>query len=295
MALVLTEPLAQAASLAEDGIVIADRAEGRPLRILLVNLMPDRAATETQVARLLSNSPLDVTLDLYTPAALRPAGDLPGRVAARYLTLSEVTAQAYDGLIISGSPMETVDFEAVPCWDEIAAILAWSEAKVGSTMHICWGTMAGLYYFYGVNKVPLEVKLSGVYSLAVVKKDAPVVRGFDDEFWLPQSRHAAEDETAIRAAGEKGLVVVAKGEAAGSALLMSSDGRRIFLTGHPEYARETLDGEYRRDTARGLAVPPPAHYYADDQPENPPVMRWHAAAGLLFQNWLLYVVKPRAR
>ncbi len=154
MALVLTEPLPQAASLADDGIVIADRVEGRPLRILLENLMPDRAATETQMARLLSNSPLNVTLDLYTPAALRPAGDFPGRVASRCLTLSEVTAQAFDGLILSGSPMETVDFEAAPCWDEIGAILAWSEAKAGATMHICLGAMAGLGASHALRRPP---------------------------------------------------------------------------------------------------------------------------------------------
>ncbi len=295
MALVLSGQLSGAEALAADGIVLADRSEGRPLRILLVNLMPNRAATETQVARLLSNSALDVTLDLYAPAALRPEGELPGRVAARYLTIDEVTAATYDGLIISGSPLETVAFEETPCWGEIARLYAWSEASVGASLHICWGAMSGLYYFYGIDKKPVSPKLSGVYPLRIVKPEAPIVRGFDDGFLLPQSRHAAEDETAIQRAAEKGLAVVAQGETAGSALLASADGRRVFLTGHPEYDRETLDGEYRRDIANGLVVNPPVNLYEDDDPAKRPVMTWHGAASLLFQNWLLYAVKPRAR
>ena len=245
----------------------------RPLEIAILNLMPTKIATETQIARLLANSPLQVHMTLLQTASHAATHVSPAHLEAFYKTFDEVRGRRFDGMIITGAPVETIPFEAVDYWPELCEIMEYSKSNVYSTLHVCWGAQAGLYYHYGVR---------------VTRPANPLVRGFDEVFYAPHSRHTGvcvEDIEACPA-----LRTLAASDEAGPYLLSTENGRQIFLTGHPEYDKLTLDAEYRRDVAKGLPIAPPKNYYPHDDPSQPPIFRWRAHAHLLYSNWLNYYV-----
>lgn len=260
----------------------------RPLRILILNLMPTKTETETQLLRLIGNTPLQVEIELMQ-AGTHTAKNVSAEYLLRfYKTLSEVRGSLYDGLIVTGAPVEQMAFEDVDYWEELCEIFDWSRRSVFSTLHICWGAQAGLYFHYGVDKHPLPEKLSGVYEHRLLLPTHPMVRGFDEVFYAPHSRY-----TGVRAADIEKIpaleLLAASGEA-GVYLAAEKGGRRVFVTGHSEYDRDTLAREYRRDVGRGLDIRPPRNYYPGDDPEKAPVVRWRGHASLLFANWLNYCV-----
>ena len=260
----------------------------RPLRIVALNLMPTKIATETQLARLLANSPLQVQLTLLHTAS-HTASHVPGgHMEAFYKTFDEIQSERFDGMIITGAPVEQMPFEEVDYWPELCRIMDFTRTNVYSTLHVCWGAQAGLYHHFGIEKRPLPEKMFGIFLHRVVRPSNPLVRGFDEEFWAPHSRHTGVDEDQVRACGA--LRVLAESDEAGIYLMSTDSGRQIFVTGHPEYERLTLDAEYRRDVAKGLPIQPPRHYYPDDDPAREPVYRWRAHAFLLYTNWLNYYV-----
>lgn len=259
----------------------------RPLEIGIVNLMPTKIATETQILRLLSNTPLQVEVILLQMASHVSKNTSDEHLSAFYRTFEDIKNKKLDGLIITGAPVETMHFEKVDYWDELCKIMEWSKTHVYSTMHICWGAQAGLYYHYGVKKYPLNEKLSGVYLHKVLNTTCRLMRGFDDPFFAPHSRYTGVCEDDIRKAG---LSVFSTSEKAGVYIAASKNRRQLFITGHSEYDKLTLDEEYRRDLEKGLKVNPPVGYYKYDNPNNPPDMLWRAHAHLLFANWLNYYV-----
>ncbi len=293
MPVLLPDNLPAAEKLADENIFVMDRARGstqdiRPLRIVVLNLMPTKITTETQIARLLGNSPLQVDLHFLQTASYCPTHVAPEHLQSFYTTFECIENERFDGLIVTGAPVETMEFETVAYWDELRRILDWSTKHVYSTLCICWGAMAALNYFYGIKKIPLAEKLSGVYPHRVTRPGNPLVRGFDDVFVMPHSRHTAlclEDLQQTSA-----LRVLAEGDASGPAILSTENGRRIFVTGHPEYDRLTLDAEYRRDVGKGMSVPVPYGYYPNDDPTQTPIFSWRSHAHLLYQNWLNYYV-----
>lgn len=260
----------------------------RPLRILILNLMPTKAETETQLLRLLGNTPLQVEIEL-----MQTQSHVAKNISADYLlrfykTLSDVRNDCYDGLIVTGAPVEQMPFEEVDYWEELCDIFDWSSGNVYSTLHICWGAQAGLYRHYGINKYALPGKLSGVYEHSVLKPTHPLVRGFDERFFAPHSRYTGVRREDIEK--QPSLEVLAVSQEAGVYLAAEKGGRRVFVTGHSEYDRDTLDREYRRDIAKGLEIKPPCGYYENDDPSALPVMRWRGHSSLLFANWLNYCV-----
>ena len=260
----------------------------RPLRIVALNLMPTKIATETQLARLLANSPLQVQLTLLHTAS-HAASHVPGgHMEAFYKTFDEIRNERFDGMIITGAPVEQLPFEQVDYWDELCQIMDFTRSSVYSTLHVCWGAQAALYHHFGIEKKPLPQKMFGVFPHRVTRPSNPLVRGFDEVFWAPHSRHTGIDEEQVKACGA--LRVLAQSDEAGIYLMSTDSGRQIFVTGHPEYERLTLDAEYRRDVAKGLDIQPPKHYYPGDDPANEPVYRWRAHAFLLYTNWLNYYV-----
>ena len=260
----------------------------RPLRIVALNLMPTKIATETQLARLLANSPLQVQLTLLHTAS-HAASHVPGgHMEAFYKTFDEIRNERFDGMIITGAPVEQLPFEQVDYWDELCQIMDFTRSSVYSTLHVCWGAQAALYHHFGIEKKPLPQKMFGVFPHRVTRPSNPLVRGFDEVFWAPHSRHTGIDEEQVKACGA--LRVLAQSDEAGIYLMSTDSGRQIFVTGHPEYERLTLDAEYRRDVAKGLDIQPPKHYYPGDDPASEPVYRWRAHAFLLYTNWLNYYV-----
>ena len=260
----------------------------RPLRILALNLMPTKIATETQLARLLANSPLQVQLTLLHTAS-HPANHVPGgHMEAFYKTFDEVKNDRFDGMIITGAPVEQMPFEQVDYWPELCRIMDFTRTNVYSTLHVCWGAQAALYHHFGIEKQPLAQKMFGVFPHRVTRPSNPLVRGFDEVFWAPHSRHTGVNEQQVKACGQ--LRVLAESDEAGLYLLSTDSGRQIFVTGHPEYEKYTLDAEYKRDVAKGLAIRPPRNYYPGDDPAKPPVYRWRGHAFLLYTNWLNYYV-----
>lgn len=260
----------------------------RPLRIVALNLMPTKIATETQLARLLANSPLQVQLTLLHTAS-HAASHVPGEhMEAFYKTFDEIRGERFDGMIITGAPVEQMPFEEVDYWPELCQIMDFTRTNVYSTLHVCWGAQAALYHHFGIQKRPLPEKMFGIFPHRVTRPSNPLVRGFDEEFWAPHSRHTGIDEEQVRACKE--LRVLAESDEAGIYLMSTDSGRQIFVTGHPEYERLTLDAEYRRDVAKGLLIAPPKHYYPGDDPSKEPVYRWRAHAFLLYTNWLNYYV-----
>ncbi len=260
----------------------------RPLKIALVNLMPTKITTETQILRLLSNSPLQVTIDLIQMDSHNSRNTSAEHLEAFYKTFDEIKNSKYDGMVITGAPVENLDFEEVDYWDELKKIMDWSTTHVTSTLHICWAAQAGLYHHYGVPKYALSKKCSGVFKHHVNRKTAKLMRGFDSEFYAPHSRNTevrAEDIKKV-----KDLEILADSEEAGVYIVFTKGGRRIFVMGHSEYDATTLQEEYFRDVERGLNPEIPKHYFLDDDPAKKPVVRWRSHAYLLFSNWLNYFV-----
>ena len=272
-------------------VMTQQRAESqqiRPLEIVLLNLMPTKIATETQLSRLLGNTPLQVNLELMHMSSHKSKNVSQEHLLAFYKSFDELKHRKFDGMVITGAPVELMDFENVDYWQELCEIMEWSKTNVHSTFHICWGAQAGLYYHYGVPKYPLDKKLFGVFQHEADYKRAILLRGFDDIFWAPHSRHT----TILREDVEKipGLKILASSKEAGVYAVMSKGGRQIFVTGHSEYDPETLNNEYVRDKNQGLEIAVPKNYFPDDDDTKPPIVRWRGHANLLFSNWLNYFV-----
>ena len=260
----------------------------RPLKILLLNLMPKKIETETQLSRLLGNSPLQVDFTFIHTKSHESKNTPAEHLFTFYKTFEDVKGDNFDGMIITGAPVEQMPFCEVEYWDELCEIMEWSKTHVHSTLHICWGAQAGLYYHYGIEKKPLEKKLFGVFPHKVDYKKSILFRGFDDVFYVPQSRYTTVDTDDVRAV--PGLKLLASGEGCGVYAVTSNGGRQIFITGHSEYDADTLKNEYLRDKAAGLGTAIPENYFKDNDPEKPPVVCWRAHANLLFSNWLNYFV-----
>ena len=260
----------------------------RPLKILLLNLMPTKIATETQFTRLLGNSPLQVELELIHTMSHKAKNVSEDHLLAFYKTFDEIKANYYDGLIITGAPVEQMEFEEVEYWQELCEIMEWSKTHAHSTLHICWGAQAGLYYHYGVKKRPLSAKLFGVFPHTVEYRNSILFRGFDDVFMVPQSRHTTIDREEIERVSS--LEILASSEECGVYAIRSRGGRQIFITGHSEYDPETLKNEYLRDVGLGKPISVPKNYFPEDDPERAPLVSWRAHANLLFSNWLNYFV-----
>lgn len=260
----------------------------RPLKIVIVNLMPTKITTETQLLRLLSNSPLQVEIDFLQMDTHESKNTPHEHLSAFYKTFDEIKKSKYDGMIITGAPVENLDFEEVDYWDELVKIMDWSTKNVTSTLHICWAAQAGLYYHYGVPKHQLKEKCSGVFKHRVNRRTAKLMRGFDNEFYAPHSRHTevrAEDIKKV-----KELEILAESKEAGVYIVFTKGGRRIFVMGHSEYDANTLRDEYFRDLERGKNPSVPKHYFPNDDTTKRPVVRWRSHASLLFSNWLNYFV-----
>ncbi len=275
-------------------VMTEDRASTqdiRPLRILLLNLMPTKIETETQFLRLLSNSPLQVEIELLQTSSHISRNTSAEHMLKFYKTFDQVRDEKYDGMIITGAPVEQMDFEQVDYWQELCEIMAWSETHVYSTFHVCWGAQAGLYYRYGVPKYPLEEKIFGVFPHRPLDLLHPLLRGFDDVFYVPHSRHTETRRSDI--ALVKDLQILSYSEMAGVHLISDMDCRNFYATGHSEYDRDTLAREYFRDVEKGLPIKIPYGYFPDDDPAKTPVIRWRGAGSLLFTNWLNYFVYQR--
>ena len=260
----------------------------RPLRVVLLNLMPTKIATETQIMRKLSNTPLQVDITLLRMATHDSKNTSEEHLDSFYRTFDEIADERFDGMIITGAPVEQLDFEDVDYWPELSSIMEWTRSNVHSTLHICWGAQAGIFHHYGIPKYALAEKLSGVYEHRVVKATSPLVRGFDDVFYAPHSRYTEVRAEDIEA--DPRLELIAVSDKAGVYIAKSVDSRRFFVFGHPEYDRDTLNSEYVRDVGRGLDPAVPMNYYPNDDPEREPEARWYAHAQLLYTNWLNYYV-----
>lgn len=260
----------------------------RPLEIVLVNLMPTKIVTETQLSRLLGNTPLQVRLELVHMKSHVSKNVTQDHLFNFYKSFDEIKHRKFDGMVITGAPVENIPFESVDYWQELCQIMEWSKTNVHSTFHICWGAQAGLYYHYGINKHPLDKKMFGVFEHQADYKRSILLRGFDDRFWVPHSRHT----TVLREDIEKvpGLKIVASSDVAGVYAVMSKEGRQIFITGHSEYDPETLKNEYFRDKDLGAAIDVPENYFPNNDETAEPIVRWRGHANLLFSNWLNYFV-----
>lgn len=271
-----------------------DRAQTqdiRPLQIAILNLMPTKIATETQLIRMLSNSPLQIELTLLRTVSHESKHTSAEHMNAFYKSFYEVERQKFDGLIITGAPVEKIDFTEVDYWNELCRIMDWSRTHVYSTFHICWASQAGLYFHYGINKYPLEKKLSGVFKHTAVNPLHPLMRGFDDEFLAPHSRYTGVKPEEIERVED--LDILAMGKRSGVYIAASKDCRMFFVSGHSEYERDTLKLEYERDVQKGIDPDVPENYFPDDDPTKPPKYTWRAHANLLFNNWLNYFVYQR--
>ena len=259
----------------------------RPLRIAILNLMPKKIETETQLLRLLGNSPLQVDVELMQVSSHQSKNTPAEHLLHFYHTFRQLRDRRFDGLILTGAPVEQLPFQEVDYWEELSEIMDWSRSHVYSTLHICWGAQAGLYHHYGIQKRPLEQKLFGVFPHVTRIHYHPLTRGFDEEFLAPHSRHTTVWEDEVAACPQ--LEILADSPRAGLYLAARKDGRQVFVTGHSEYDRDTLDGEYRRDLGKGLPIAPPENYYPGDDPSRRPRLSWRSHANLLFVNWLNWV------
>lgn len=260
----------------------------RPIRIGLLNLMPLKEETELQILRSLSNTPLQVDVVFVHVASHQSKHTATSHLNKFYVTFEEIKKEKFDGFIITGAPVEQMPFEEVDYWEELKLIMEWTKTNVTSTLHLCWGAQAGLYYHYGIDKVQLDEKLFGVFHHRVLNRKIPLVRGFDDVFFAPHSRHTDVPIEKIRA--DERLMILAESEKAGAFLTMAEDGRQIFVMGHPEYDRVTLDKEYKRDKEKGLPIKMPENYYENDDDTKKPLLTWRATANNLYTNWLNYYV-----
>lgn len=279
--------------LEEENIFIMDEARAmhqdiRPLQIAILNLMPLKEETEVQLLRSLSNSPLQVDITFLTTDTYVGKNTATNHLDKFYLSHEEVKDRRFDGLIITGAPVEQMEFEDVVYWEELQKIMEWSKTNVTSTLHLCWGAQAGLFYHYGIKKYPLNQKMFGVFCHKVLKRKEPLVRGFDDYFFAPHSRYTENSREEILANPE--LTILAESEEAGVFIVIAKEGRQIFVVGHPEYDRVSLDKEYKRDVAKGLEIQLPKNYYPEDNTNERPNLSWRAHANTLYSNWLNYYV-----
>lgn len=260
----------------------------RPLEILILNLMPLKEETETQLLRALSNTPLQIECTYLMMSSHVSKNTSASHLNKFYITFDQVKKNRYDGMIITGAPVEHLEYEEVNYWPELVTIMEWSKTHVTSTMHICWGAQAGLYYHYGIPKYQRKTKLSGVYSHKVLDRKLPLIRSFNDYFYAPHSRYTEVREADIRKAED--LIIAAKSDEAGIFLVMNRDGSQIFVQGHPEYDRMTLNNEYHRDLKKGLNPALPVNYYVDNDPFSVPPLMWRSTANTLYTNWLNFYV-----
>ena len=279
--------------LAEENIFVMDsvRAETqaiRPLEILLVNLMPTKEVTETQILRALSNTPLQLNMTLFHTASHKATNTDEEYLHTFYRTFDQVKDKFFDGMIITGAPVELMPFESVDYWDELVEIMDWSEDHVFSTLYLCWGAQAGLYHHFGIDKQVMDHKLFGVYEHEIYNIQPNLLRGFDEVFWMPHSRHTTNSLAEVKA--NRNLEILAGSEVTGAAIVRSKDNKHIFVFGHAEYDRDTLKREYDRDRSRGLDIAVPDNYYPDDDPSKIPIVRWRSVSTLLYTNWLNYYV-----
>ena len=293
MPIKIPNDLPAALTLAEENIFVMHETRAvtqdiRPLQILLLNLMPTKIATETQLSRLLSNTPLQVELELMQTSTHQAKNTSANHMLKFYTTFDKVKDRYFDGLIITGAPVELMDFEEVEYWDELCQIMEWSKTHVHSTFHICWGAQAGLYYHYGIPKHQLSEKMFGVFPHKVERRSSMLMRGFDEEFMVPHSRHTTVDRRDIEQRLE--LKILASSEKAGVYAIATEGGRQVFITGHSEYDALTLRAEYDRDKALGLPIRVPENYFPNDDDTQEPKVSWRSHANLLYQNWLNYYV-----
>lgn len=260
----------------------------RPLEILILNLMPLKEETETQLLRALSNTPLQIECTYLMMSSHVSKNTSASHLNKFYITFDQVKKNRYDGMIITGAPVEHLEYEEVNYWPELVTIMEWSKTHVTSTMHICWGAQAGLYYHYGIPKYQRKTKLSGVYSHKVLDRKLPLIRSFNDYFYAPHSRYTEVREADIHKAED--LIIAAKSDEAGIFLVMNRDGSQIFVQGHPEYDRMTLNNEYHRDLKKGLNPALPVNYYVDNDPFSVPPLMWRSTANTLYTNWLNFYV-----
>ena len=279
--------------LEDENIFIMDETRAmhqdiRPLQIAILNLMPVKEDTEVQLLRSLSNTPLQVDVTFLTTGTYVGKHTPTSHLDQFYLTIEDVKNRKFDGLIITGAPVELMEFEEVTYWDELVRIMEWSKTNVTSTLHICWGAQAGLYYHYGIQKKTLDKKLFGIFEHRVMQRRVPFVRGFDDLFYAPHSRYTTVVREDILKHEE--LAILAESEEAGVFIVMAQEGKHIFVMGHPEYDRISLDKEYKRDINKGLEIDLPRNYYPSDRPEEKPYLVWRAHANAMYTNWLNYYV-----
>ncbi len=279
--------------LEQENIFVMDESRAmqqdiRPLKICLLNLMPLKEDTELQILRMLSNTPLQVDVVFLHVSSHVSKNTSTSHLNKFYVSFQDIKKHKFDGFIITGAPVEQMPFEDVDYWEELKEIMEWTKNHVTSTLHLCWGAQAGLYYHYGVEKKPLPAKMFGVFEHTVQNRKTPLLRGFDDVFYAPHSRHTtvlAEDIRRI-----PNMVILAESEEAGVFLCMTEDGKQIFVMGHPEYDRVTLHNEYMRDKSKGLDIEVPKNYYKDDNCENKPLLTWRSHANNLYTNWINYYV-----
>ncbi len=293
MPLIIPNSLPAAEALQSENIFTMDRARAisqdiRPLKIVIVNLMPTKIATETQLARVLANSPLQVEMTLVTMDSHESTHISQEHMESFYKTLDEIKEDYFDGMILTGAPVEQMPFEQVDYWHELCEIFEFAKTHVYSSMFICWGAQAALYYHYGIPKRLLDEKIFGVFEHRVVRPHNPLVRGFDEIFYAPHSRHTEILKRDIE--NEPALRMLAESDEVGPHIISTENGRQIFVLGHQEYDKETLAGEYFRDVKKGLDIAVPANYFRDDDPEKEILFRWRSHASLLFSNWLNYYV-----
>lgn len=281
--------------LKEENIFVIDNSRAnaqdiRPLKIVVLNLMPLKITTETDLIRLLSNSPLQIEVSFMKLKSHTSKNTPIEHMKAFYRDFASMREERFDGMIITGAPVEHLEFEDVNYWNEITEIFDWTRTHVTSTMYICWAAQAGLYYHYGIPKYPLEKKMFGIFEHHVIEgfSHLPIFRGFDDVFYVPHSRHTEVRREDIDKCKE--LQVVSESDESGVHIVMARGGREIFVTGHSEYSPYTLDGEYRRDLGKGLPIDMPKNYYRNNDPDQGPLVRWRSTANLLFSNWLNYYV-----
>ncbi len=275
--------------LEEENIFVMDMKRGntqeiRPLQICILNLMPLKEDTELDLLRVLSNFPIQTQITFLKTATHESSHTTASHLNKFYSVFDDIKEQYFDGMIITGAPVELMEFEEVEYWEELSTIMEWTKTHVFSTFHICWGAQAGLYYHHGIPKVLLPKKLSGVYKQKVLHRKKMLMRGMDDQFWCPQSRYTGEDEEAIKK--DKELYVVASSEETGSCVILAYSSRQIFVTGHTEYDRYELDKEYKRDLKKGINPDIPVNYYEDNDPEKEPVLTWRSSSNCLYTNWL---------
>lgn len=266
----------------------AHRQDIRPLRLAILNLMPLKVTTETDFVRILANTPLQVEIEFMKVKSHTSKNTPIEHMMQFYREFDLMRRENYDGLIVTGAPLEQLDFAEVNYWDELTEVFDWARTHVQSTCYICWAAQAALWHFYGIPKYPLPNKQFGVFAHRVLAPDLPIFRGFDDEFFVPHSRHTEVRREDIERV--PGLRIICESEEAGVHIVMAREGREFFITGHAEYAWNTLDGEYKRDVLKGLPINLPKNYYRNNNPNLPPVVRWRAHANMLFSNWLNYYV-----